>query len=110
MNRQIVVAELPSGRVEARHFRAVDAAMPAVGSGEVLCRTLFASLDPVNRALMRGRTYRDGLDVGDVMPAFTVSALVTARSWRVRAAGRSMRRCRPRRSCPCLFAGRSAIT
>jgi NADPH-dependent curcumin reductase CurA len=75
MNRRIVIAELPSGRVEARHFRAVDAAMPVVGSGEVLCRTLFASLDPVNRALMRGRTYREGLDVGDVMPAFTVSAL-----------------------------------
>jgi NADPH-dependent curcumin reductase CurA len=75
MNRQIVIAELPSGPVTERHFRAHDAPMPEPGPGEVLTRTLFASLDPVNRARMRGRTYREGLDVGDVMPAFTVSAL-----------------------------------
>jgi NADPH-dependent curcumin reductase CurA len=75
MNRRIVIAELPSGRVAERHFRVEEAPLPTPGEGEVLTRTLFASLDPVNRAQMRGRTYRDGLDVGDVMPAFTVSAL-----------------------------------
>ena len=68
------------GRVETRHFRVVDAPRPQPGPGEVLARTLFASLDPVNRAAMRGRTYRDGLDVGDVMPAFTVPSSRTARS------------------------------
>jgi NADPH-dependent curcumin reductase CurA len=75
VNRRIVIAELPSGRVAERHFRAEETSLPVPGDGEVLTRTLFASLDPVNRAQMRGRTYRDGLDVGDVMPAFTVSAL-----------------------------------
>jgi NADPH-dependent curcumin reductase CurA len=75
MNRRIVIAELPSGAVAERHFRAETAPLPSPGPGEVLTRTLFASLDPVNRAQMRGRTYRDGLDVGDVMPAFTISAL-----------------------------------
>ena len=75
MNRRIVIAELPSGSVAERHFRAETAPLPSPGPGEVLTRTLFASLDPVNRAQMRGRTYRGGLDVGDVMPAFTVSAL-----------------------------------
>jgi NADPH-dependent curcumin reductase CurA len=75
VNRQIVVAELPSGPLEARHFREIEAPLPTPGPGEVLCRTLIASLDPVNRALMRGRTYRDGLQVGDVMAAFTLSEL-----------------------------------
>jgi NADPH-dependent curcumin reductase CurA len=75
MNRRIVIAELPCGPVAERHFRADEAPLPTPGEGEVLTRTLFASLDPVNRAQMRGRTYRGGLDVGDVMPAFTVSAL-----------------------------------
>jgi NADPH-dependent curcumin reductase CurA len=75
MNRRIVLAALPAGPIAARHFRSVEAPLPEVGDGEALTRTLFASLDPVNRAQMRGRTYRDGLDVGDVMPAFTVSAL-----------------------------------
>jgi NADPH-dependent curcumin reductase CurA len=75
MNRQIVLAALPAGPVAERHFRSAEAPLPEVGDGEVLTRTLFASLDPVNRAQMRGSTYRDGLDVGDVMPGFTVSAL-----------------------------------
>jgi NADPH-dependent curcumin reductase CurA len=75
VNRQVVVAELPAGPLAERHFRVVEAPLPVPGAGEVLTRTLLASLDPVNRAQMRGRTYRDGLDVGDVMPAFTVSAL-----------------------------------
>jgi NADPH-dependent curcumin reductase CurA len=75
MNRRIVLAALPAGRLAPSHFAEVEAPLPVPGPGEVLCRTLLASLDPVNRAQMRGRTYREGLDVGDVMPAFTVSEL-----------------------------------
>src|SRR3954454_2616217 len=75
MNRQIVIAEIPEGRVEARHFREVVAPMPEARPGEVLCRTLFASIDPINRMAMAARTYRGGLAVGDVMAAFTLSEL-----------------------------------
>jgi NADPH-dependent curcumin reductase CurA len=75
-NRQIVVAERPEGRLEAQHFREVLAPLPEPAEGEVLCRTLYASPDPVNRAQMRGRTYRDGLQVGDVMAGFTLSEVV----------------------------------
>ena len=76
-NRQIVLAELPAGPLEARHFREVEAPMPVARDGELLCRTLFASPDPVNRAQMRGRTYRDGLQAGDVMAGFTLSEVVS---------------------------------
>jgi NADPH-dependent curcumin reductase CurA len=75
MNRQIVVAEIPDGRVEAHHFRAIEAPIPEPGPGEVLCRTLFASIDPVNRMSMAAQTYRGGLAVGDVMASFTLSEL-----------------------------------
>ena len=75
MNRQIVIAEIPDGRLEARHFREVEAPMPEPGPGEVLCRTLYASVDPVNRMSMGARTYRGGLGVGGVMAAFTLSEL-----------------------------------
>src|SRR3954449_387935 len=75
MNRQIVIAEIPDGRVEARHFREVVAPMPEAGPGQVLCRTLFASIDPINRMAMTARTYRGGLGIGDVMAAFTLSEL-----------------------------------
>jgi NADPH-dependent curcumin reductase CurA len=75
-NRQIVLAELPEGRLDARHFREIRTPLPQPAEGEVICRTLYASPDPVNRAQMRGRTYRDGLQVGDVMDGFTLSEVV----------------------------------
>ena len=74
-NRRIVVAEIPDGPLEARHFREDEAPMPVPEPGEVLCRTLYASIDPVNRMSMAARTYRGGLGVGDVMAAFTLSEL-----------------------------------
>ena len=75
MNRRIVIAEIPDGPLEARHFREEVAPMPEPGPGEVLCRTLYASIDPVNRMSMNAQTYRGGLGVGDVMAAFTLSEL-----------------------------------
>jgi len=75
-NRQILLAERPSGRLEERHFRAVDGAVGAPGPGEVLCRTILLSIDPANRAWMRGRTYRDQVGEGDVMPGFTIAQVV----------------------------------
>jgi NADPH-dependent curcumin reductase CurA len=74
-NRRIVVAEVPDGQLEERHFRLEEAPMPVPGPGEVLCRTLYASIDPVNRMSMTARTYRGGLGAGDVMAAFTLSEL-----------------------------------
>ena len=58
-NRRIVLAETPQGRLEASHFRMVEDDIPAPGDGEALCRVILLSLDPANRAWMRGRTYRD---------------------------------------------------
>ena len=49
MNRQIVVAEIPDGPVEARHFREVVAPIPDPGPGELLCR--IASKPDVLREL-----------------------------------------------------------
>src|SRR3954451_22058210 len=75
MNRPLVIAEIPGGWLAARHFREAAAPMPEPGPGEVLCRTLFASVDPVNRMSMAARTYRGGLGIGAVMAAFTLSEL-----------------------------------
>ncbi len=75
MNRRIVIAEIPAGPLEVRHFREEVAPIPEPGPGEVLCRTLYASIDPVNRMSMNAQTYRGGLGVGDVMAAFTLSEM-----------------------------------
>ena len=75
-NRQILLAEIPEGRLEERHFRAVDSEIGDPGPGEVLCRTVLLSIDPANRAWMRGRTYRSQLNEGEVMAGFTLAEVV----------------------------------
>ncbi|MCH8002832.1 MAG: NADP-dependent oxidoreductase, partial [Proteobacteria bacterium] len=50
-NRQIVLAARPEGAPKDGDFRLVEAAVPEPGAGEMLCRTLYLSLDPY----MRGR-------------------------------------------------------
>ena len=49
-NRQIVVAELPSGPLQEKHFEQRQGALPKPGKGEVLTRTIHLSIDPANRA------------------------------------------------------------
>jgi NADPH-dependent curcumin reductase CurA len=46
---------------------------PGAGAGEVLCRSLYLSLDPANRAWMQGATYRAALEPGQVMAGATGS-------------------------------------
>lgn len=75
-NRQILLIERPSGKLEERHFKAVDETIGEPGQGEVLCRTVLLSIDPANRAWMRGRTYREQLGEGDVMAGFTLAEVV----------------------------------
>jgi len=75
-NRQILLIERPSGKLEERNFKAVDETIGEPGPGEVLCRTVLLSIDPANRAWMRGRTYRDQLGEGDVMAGFTLAEVV----------------------------------
>jgi len=78
-NRQILVKELPEGPLEERHFELREAAIPTPGSGEVLTRTIYLSLDPANRAWMRGATYRAPVAAGEVMAGFTVAEVVDSR-------------------------------
>ena len=78
-NRQILVKELPEGPLEERHFELREAPIPTPGSGEVLIRTIYLSLDPANRAWMRGATYRAPVAAGDVMAGYTVAEVVESR-------------------------------
>jgi NADPH-dependent curcumin reductase CurA len=75
-NRQILLIERPTGRLEERHFKAIDNTIGEPGPGEVLCRTVLLSIDPANRAWMRGRTYRDQLGENEAMAGFTLSEVV----------------------------------
>ena len=75
-NRQILLVERPQGRLEERHFQPNDGTIGEPGPGEVLCRTILLSIDPANRAWMRGRTYRAQLNEGEVMAGFTLAEVI----------------------------------
>ena len=66
-NRQIVLDQLPQGKLAPDHFRLVESPVPTPGDGEVLLRTRYISLDAANRAWMQGATYRSALNAGQVM-------------------------------------------
>jgi NADPH-dependent curcumin reductase CurA len=75
-NRQILLTETPMGKLEESHFKTVESETGEPGDGEVLCRNVLLSIDPANRAWMRGRTYRDQVMPGDVMAGYSLMEVV----------------------------------
>ena len=80
MNRQIVLAELPQGRLEPSHFSLQDGERPTPADGQVLVKALYVSLDAANRAWMQGATYRSALKAGDVMAGGALAEVVESRA------------------------------
>jgi NADPH-dependent curcumin reductase CurA len=79
INRQIVLDQLPQGKLGPEHFKLVEAERPAAGEGEVLVRTRYISLDAANRAWMQGATYRSALTSGQVMAGGALSEVMESR-------------------------------
>ena len=79
-NRQILLATLPEGRLQADHFRLEQAAMPMLGAGQILVRVILISLDAANRAWMQGATYRAAVKAGDVMPGYVLGRVAASRA------------------------------
>ena len=67
VNRQIVLDQIPQGKLDHAHFRLTEAPIPRPAEGEVLVRNRYISLDAANRAWMQGATYRSALTAGQVM-------------------------------------------
>lgn len=80
VNRQIVLRRRPVGAPSVEDFALVEAPIPAPAEGEVLCRTIYLSLDPYMRGRMNpGRSYARGVELGEVMVGGTVSQVVESR-------------------------------
>jgi NADPH-dependent curcumin reductase CurA len=75
-NRQVLLKERPSERLEESHFTLDDRELGAPRPGEVLVRNILLSIDPANRAWMQAATYRDQLESGCVMDGFTLGQVV----------------------------------
>jgi NADPH-dependent curcumin reductase CurA len=79
-NRQIVLADLPKGKLGPEHFRVSEGERGTPGEGEVLLKVLYVSLDAANRAWMQGATYRSALAAGDVMAGGALAEVVESKA------------------------------
>jgi NADPH-dependent curcumin reductase CurA len=79
-NRQVLLAEKPTGKLDAQHFRMTQGAVPTPKDGEVLARVRYISLDAANRAWMHGATYRSAVEAGSVMAGGALAEVVESRA------------------------------
>jgi NADPH-dependent curcumin reductase CurA len=79
INRQVLIAELPKGRLSLEHFKLIESAVPAPGADQVLLRVRYIVVDAAMRAWMLGPTYRAALKAGDVMAGAALAEVVESR-------------------------------
>ena len=75
LNQRITLRRYPEGVPTLDDFRMVEAPMPVAGEGEVLSRTLFLSLDPYQRVMMR----KEVLHLDAVLPGGTAGQVVASK-------------------------------
>ena len=80
MNRQVRLAAHPMGFPSERDFSRTETPVPEPAAGQMLCRTIYLSLDPYMRGRMNpGPSYAKGVDLDEVMVGGTVSQVVESR-------------------------------
>ena len=77
VNRQVRLAAHPDGFPRKSDFTVTDSPVPEPDAGQMLCRTVYLSLDPYMRGRMNpGPSYAPGVGLGEVMVGGTVSEVV----------------------------------
>ena len=83
VNKQIVLDSRPSGAAHAGNFKLIEAAAGTPGSGQVLVRHLYLSLDPYMRGRMNdAKSYAKPQELGVVMGGGTVGEVVASNNER----------------------------
>ena len=78
-NRQVVIADLPTDKLERGHFALRAAPAPEPGAGEVLCRTLVLTVGAGQRAGLQGSaSYAGAPRSGVVMGGSGVARVVAS--------------------------------
>jgi NADPH-dependent curcumin reductase CurA len=80
MNRQIILKNRPAGMPQVSDFAVVESPVPEPADGEILCRTIYLSLDPYMRGRMsEAKSYARPAALGQVMVGGTVSEVVASK-------------------------------
>jgi hypothetical protein len=80
VSRQIVLRSRPVGMPRPTDFDLVEAPVAPPTGGEVLCRTIYLSLDPYMRGRISGaRSYAQSVELGQVIVGATVGEVLESR-------------------------------
>jgi NADPH-dependent curcumin reductase len=80
VNRRVLLRRRPVGMPRPDDFEIEDSPLPAPRQGEILCRTLYLSIDPYMRGRMNaGKSYAPSVELGQVMVGGTVSQVMESR-------------------------------
>lgn len=80
MNKQVLLAQRPSGMLKETDFSIVEKTIPDLQENEVLVQVQYTSLDPAMRGWMNaGTTYIKGVEIGEVMRAFAAGTVVDSK-------------------------------
>ena len=78
-NRQIILVSRPQGEPTLENFKLAEAPIPAIGTGELLLKTKYLSLDPYMRGRMsEAKSYVPPFAVGEPLGGGTVSEVVAS--------------------------------
>ena len=77
--KQFIVREIPKNNLEISNFEMREVDVPKPSEDEILVKNILLSVDAANRTWMQGRTYRDQVFAGDVMPSYSVAEVVESR-------------------------------
>lgn len=80
LNRQLLLARHPKGRVAAEDFRLVETPLPALVAGQVQVRTVYLSIDPTMRVWLHPiDTYLPMIQPGEVFRAIAIGVVEASR-------------------------------
>ena len=85
-NRQILLANRPVGIPKASDFLLNETSIPTPVDGQVLCETLYLSLDPYMRGRMSpSKSYAKPVEINEVMTGGTVGKVIESRDRNLKA-------------------------
>lgn len=81
MNRQLLLAKRPTGRIDDTTLELVERPIPEPADGQIVVRNLLLSIDPTNRVWMNeADSYLPAVELGAVMRGIAAGRVVASRA------------------------------